>query len=189
MPRFKSLPTPSRPSPRSSRPLGTTSSRVEGLLANDRAQIAETQRYHNEQKSLVQADEEHLANAKSKQSAAKNTKEYAAAQRELDMTRESLAVRQTEITKLVEAIQSKEKLLAERDGDVRTLRSTAEKDDEQAKARMAEIEWQDRRPADRSGQDRGDRAVRRAEAVRGHPHPARAWRWRRSPTAPVAAAT
>jgi predicted nucleic acid-binding Zn-ribbon protein len=115
-------------------------SRVEGLLATERAQIAETQRYHNEQKGLVQADEDHLANAKSKQSAAKNTKEYAAAQRELDMTRESLAVRQTEITKLIEAIQSKEKLLAERDTDVRTLRASVEKDDEQAKARMAEIE-------------------------------------------------
>jgi uncharacterized protein len=115
-------------------------SRVEGLLASERAQIAETQRYHNEQKSLVQTDEEHLANAKSKQSAAKNTKEYAAAQRELDLTRESLAVRQAEITKLVEAIQTKEKLLAERDTDVRTLRSSVEKDDEQAKARMSEIE-------------------------------------------------
>jgi uncharacterized protein len=114
--------------------------RVEGLLANERAQIAETQRYHSEQKNLVLTDEEHLANAKSKQSAAKNTKEYAAAQRELDMTRESLAVRQAEINKLVEAIQAKEKLLAERDTDVRTLRSSVEKDDDQAKSRIAEIE-------------------------------------------------
>ena len=114
--------------------------RVEGLLASERAQIQETQRYHSEQKNLVQTDEEHLANAKSKQSAAKNTKEYAAAQRELDMTRESLGVRQAEITKLVEAIQGKEKLLAERDADVKTLRASVEKDDEQAKARMSEID-------------------------------------------------
>ncbi len=114
--------------------------RVEGLLANERAQILETQRYHSDQKGLVQADEDHLANAKSKQSAAKNTKEYAAAQRELDVTRESLSVRQAEITKLVDAIQSKEKLLAERETDVKTLRSSVEKDDEQAKARMSEIE-------------------------------------------------
>jgi uncharacterized protein len=114
--------------------------RVEGLLANERAQILETQRYHTEQKNLVQADEEHLSNAKSKQSAAKNTKEYAAAQRELDMTRESLGVRQAEIAKLVEAIQGKEKLLAERDSDVKTLRASVEKDDEQAKARIAEID-------------------------------------------------
>ena len=114
--------------------------RVEGLLNNERAQLAETQRYHTEQKDLVQTDEEHLNSAKSKQSAAKNTKEYAAAQRELDITRESMASRQGEIGKLVEAIQAKEKLLAERDADVKALRSSVEKDGEQAKARMSEIE-------------------------------------------------
>jgi uncharacterized protein len=114
--------------------------RVEGLLASERAAIQETQRYHDEQRGLVQGDEDHLANAKSKQSAAKNTKEYAAAQRELDMTRESLGVRQAEIAKLVEAIQTKEKLLAERENDVRTLRASVDKDNEQAKARMNEIQ-------------------------------------------------
>lgn len=114
--------------------------RVEGLLANERSQLTETQRYHDEQKALVQSDEDHLNSAKSKQSAAKNTKEYAAAQRELDVTKESLTVRQGEITKLVEAIQSKEKLLAERDHDVKALRESVDKDAEQARSRIAEIE-------------------------------------------------
>jgi uncharacterized protein len=114
--------------------------RVEGLLSTERAQLAETQRYYNEQKGLVQGDEEHLNSAKSKQSAAKNTKEYAAAQRELDVTRESLSVRQAEITKLVEAIESKERLLAERDSDVKALRGSVEKDGEQARARLADLE-------------------------------------------------
>lgn len=114
--------------------------RVEGLLANERGQLAETQRYYNDQKDLVQGDENHLNSAKTKQSAAKNTKEYAAAQRELDMTRESLASRQAEIAKLVEAMQAKEKLLAERDTDVRTLRESVDKDSEQTRVRMAEIE-------------------------------------------------
>jgi predicted nucleic acid-binding Zn-ribbon protein len=114
--------------------------RVEGLLNNERAQLAETQRYYNEQKGLLAGDEDHLNSAKSKQSAAKNTKEYAAAQRELDMTRESLAVRQAEIAKLVEAIESKEKLLVERDSDVKTLRNSVDKDGEQARARMSELE-------------------------------------------------
>jgi len=114
--------------------------RVEGLLASERAQLAETQKYYNDQKDLVQGDESHLSSAKNKQSAAKNTKEYAAAQRELETSRESLAARQAEITKLVDAIQAKEKLLAERSSDVKTLRDSVGKDDEQAKARMAEIE-------------------------------------------------
>jgi predicted nucleic acid-binding Zn-ribbon protein len=114
--------------------------RVEALLSNERNQLGETQRYYDGQKDLVQADETHLSSAKTKQSAAKNTKEYAAAQRELDMTRESLAARQAEIAKLVEAIQNKEKSLADRTADVQTLRASVEKDSDQAKSRMAELQ-------------------------------------------------
>ncbi len=114
--------------------------RVEGLLANERAQLAETQRYYNDQKSLVETDEEHVSSANKKQGAARNTKEFSASQRELDNSRESIATRQAEIAKLVEAIQSKEKLLAERDGDVQTLRASVEKDSEAAKGRMSELE-------------------------------------------------
>jgi predicted nucleic acid-binding Zn-ribbon protein len=118
----------------------TDLTRVEALLTNERAQLAETQKYYKDQKDLVETDESHLNSAKSKQSAAKNTKEYAAAQRELDVTRESMATRQAEIAKLVEAIQAKEKLLAERDADVKTLRSSVDKDSDQARSRIAEIE-------------------------------------------------
>jgi predicted nucleic acid-binding Zn-ribbon protein len=114
--------------------------RVEGLLANERAQLAETQKYYADQKSLVETDEEHVNSAKSKQGASRNTKEFSASQRELDNSRESIATRQTEIAKLVEAIQSKEKLLAERDSDVKTLRASVDKDTEAAKGRMSEIE-------------------------------------------------
>jgi len=114
--------------------------RVEGLLANERAQLAESQRYYNDQKALVETDEEHISSAKNKQSASRNTKEFTASQRELDNSRESIATRQAEIAKLVEAIQTKEKLLAERDGDVKTLRASVEKDTEAAKGRMGELE-------------------------------------------------
>jgi uncharacterized protein len=114
--------------------------RVEGLLANERAQLAETQKYYADQKSLVETDEEHVNSAKNKQGASRNTKEFSASQRELDTSRESIATRTAEIAKLVEAIQSKEKLLAERDADVKTLRASVDKDTEAAKGRMAEIE-------------------------------------------------
>jgi predicted nucleic acid-binding Zn-ribbon protein len=114
--------------------------RVEGLLANERAQLAETQKYYADQKQLVETDEEHLSGSKNKQGASRNTREFSAAQREMDGSRESIATRQAEIAKLVEAIQNKEKLLAERDADVKSLRASVEKDSEKAKGGMAEIE-------------------------------------------------
>lgn len=118
----------------------TDLARVEGLLKTERTALAETQRYYNEQSSLLQSDEGHVLTAKHKLAQAKNSKEYVAAQREIDSTRESLQSRQAEIAKLVEAMETKEKLLEQREVDVKALRASIEKDGEAAKVRMAELE-------------------------------------------------
>ena len=114
--------------------------RVEALLANERAQLAETQRYYKDQKHLVESDEELANSSKGKQAASRNTKEYSAAQRELDTSRENIAARQAEMAKLIEAIESKEKLLAERDADVKQLRSSVERDTTQSQGKVGELE-------------------------------------------------
>ena len=114
--------------------------RVEGLLENERKQLAESQRYYTDQKSQLQTDESSATGAKHKLSLAKNSKEYVAAQREMEQTRESVENREQEITKLMEAVQAKEKLLAERAAELETLRKSIDKDAEVARKKMAEIE-------------------------------------------------
>jgi len=114
--------------------------RVEGLLATERQALAETERYYGEQKGLLTEDEIQVAGAKHKLSQAKNSKEYMAAQREIDQRREGLTTREAEIAKLVEAVESKKKLLGDRAKDVDDLKSSIDKDNEAARARMAEIE-------------------------------------------------
>ncbi len=114
--------------------------RVEGLLDSERQALAETERYYGEQKGLLTEDEIQVAGAKHKLSQAKNSKEYMAAQREIDQRREGLVTREGEIAKLVDAVEGKKKLLAERAKDVDDLKASIEKDDEAAKARMAEIQ-------------------------------------------------
>jgi predicted nucleic acid-binding Zn-ribbon protein len=114
--------------------------RVEQLLTTERAQLAESQRYYNEQKNLLETDENHVASGKHKLSQAKNSKEYVAAQREIDTSRESAQTREAEMTKLVDAVKAKEKLLADRDADVKALRDSIAKDVEAARSRMAELE-------------------------------------------------
>jgi predicted nucleic acid-binding Zn-ribbon protein len=114
--------------------------RVEGMLSTERAGLAETERYYAEQKGLLTDDEQQVAGAKHKLTQAKNSKEYVAAQREIEQRRESLAGREVEISKLVDAVDAKKKLLADRSGDVQTLRDSIEKDGEAAKARMSELE-------------------------------------------------
>jgi predicted nucleic acid-binding Zn-ribbon protein len=114
--------------------------RVEGLLANERQALGETEKYYSEQKGLMTDDEIQVAGAKHKLAQAKNSKEYMAAQREIEQRREGLATREGEISKLVEAVDAKKKLLADKAGDVEALRDSIAKDGEAAKARMAEIE-------------------------------------------------
>ena len=114
--------------------------RVEGLLETERQSMGETEKYYGEQKGLMTDDEVQVAGAKHKLAQAKNSKEYMAAQREIEQRREGLATREVEINKLVEALDAKKKLLADRANDVATLRGSIEKDGEAAKARMSEIE-------------------------------------------------
>jgi predicted nucleic acid-binding Zn-ribbon protein len=115
-------------------------SRVEGLLNAEKAQLTESQRYYSEQKGLLEADEGHVAGAKHKLAQAKNSKEYAAAQREVDTSRESVSNREAEMTRLVDAVKAKEKLLTDRDTDVQSLRDSIAKDAEVARGKMSELE-------------------------------------------------
>jgi predicted nucleic acid-binding Zn-ribbon protein len=114
--------------------------RVEAMLNSERSALGETERYYAEQKGLLGDDEQQVSSAKHKLSQAKNSKEYMAAQREIEQRRESVAGREGEISKLVEAVDAKKKLLADRAADVQTLKDSIQKDSEVARARMAELE-------------------------------------------------
>jgi predicted nucleic acid-binding Zn-ribbon protein len=114
--------------------------RVEGLLNSERQALGDTERYYSEQKGLLTDDEIQVAGAKHKLAQAKNSKEYMAAQREIEQRREGLTAREGEIAKLVEAVDAKKKLLADKAGDVEALKASIAKDVDAAKARMAEIE-------------------------------------------------
>ena len=114
--------------------------RVEAMLNSERSALGETERYYAEQKGLLGDDEQQVSSAKHKLSQAKNSKEYMAAQREIEQRRESVAGREGEISKLVEAVDAKKKLLADRAADVQTLKDSIQKDSEAARARMAELE-------------------------------------------------
>jgi predicted nucleic acid-binding Zn-ribbon protein len=114
--------------------------RVEALLTGERSQLVDTERYYSEQKNQLESDEQQVAGAKHKLSQARNSKEYMAAQRETESRREGVASREAEIAKLVDAIENKKKVLAERADDVQGLRASLQKDAEAARSRMAEIE-------------------------------------------------
>ena len=77
---------------------------------------------------MLTDDEVQVAGAKHKLAQAKNSKEYMAAQREIEQRRDGVQTREAEIAKLVEAVDAKKKLLADRATDVETLRGSIQKD-------------------------------------------------------------
>jgi len=114
---------------------------LKGIPAKlEASQLTESQRYYSEQKNQLQTDESSATGAKHKLSLAKNSKEYVAAQREMEQTRDSVQTREEEIAKLIEAVQVKEKLLEERAAELEVLRKSIDKDAEVARKKMAEIE-------------------------------------------------
>jgi len=157
--------------------------RVEGLLSSERTALGETERYYAEQKGLMTDDEVQVAGAKHKLAQAKNSKEYMAAQREIEQRREALVAREAEIAKLVEAVDAKKKLLADRANDVEALKASIAKDGDAAKARMAEIEG---KIAETSWPPPCGRTCSSATATSAC---AAAWRSSASATVPARAAT
>jgi predicted nucleic acid-binding Zn-ribbon protein len=116
--------------------------RVEGLLGTERQALSEAEKYYGEQKGLLTDDEVQVAGAKHKLAQAKNSKEYMAAQKEIEARREGLTSREGEISKLVGAVDAKKKLLSDRAADVEALKASIAKDAEAAQVRMHEIEAQ-----------------------------------------------
>lgn len=116
--------------------------RVESLLASERAQLEDARKYLNEQRSLLEFEGQQVVSAKQKLSQAKNPREATAAQREIDQTREMSQSREGEIKKLVEAITSKEAVLAERANEVQGLKDVVDKDRQAAEGKMVEVRGQ-----------------------------------------------
>lgn len=116
--------------------------RVEAILKAEQAQLAETERYYGDQKHTLDGELVQVNESKQKLGKSTNAKEYAAAQRETEQRREDATNREAEITKLVEAIKDKKKVLEERSRDVESLRASFEKDSQVADAKIAELRGQ-----------------------------------------------
>ncbi len=109
--------------------------RVEGLLQGERQQLAEVVHYKEERETSVKADHDQINKSKAKLSQVRNSKEYMASQRELEITRKSASEREEELIKLMEAIEQfqcsievhEEELKALKDHVIEEEKETAEK--------------------------------------------------------------
>jgi predicted nucleic acid-binding Zn-ribbon protein len=103
-------------------PLRRDLAKLQGMLDAERAKLGETETWRKQQQDLLDREREALKAAQNKLNASKNTKEYGAANREVENKRKSISDREAELKKISEAASTSTGQLAARDKDVDGVR-------------------------------------------------------------------
>jgi predicted nucleic acid-binding Zn-ribbon protein len=116
--------------------------RVEQMLERERLQLAETESWRKRQEDEMKSEEDRAIAAKQRSAAVKNAKEYMASERELQATRKSAQERQEEVAKLVEAVETAKKSIAQHEADFEALKQHVASEEGAAQAKTGELQAQ-----------------------------------------------
>lgn len=133
--------------------------KVEALLARERQQLADAEKFRRDTEMQLKTDEQTVAKSKAKMSQVKTGKDYMAAQREMEATRKMVGEREEELLKLVDAIEAYKKNVDAHEKDVAELRSLVEREEAATQTRLADI----------NARTSGERAERDAIAAKIRP--------------------
>lgn len=125
--------------PEKLRPAKQDLAKLEAMLQQERVQMADTEKWRTEQEELVRRDEEAVRQAKSKLQQSRNTKDYAAANREVENKRRMISEREEELVKVMGAMEAARAQLAQRESDVEALRQQVASEEATVAARTAEL--------------------------------------------------
>lgn len=117
----------------------TDLAKLEAIVARERAALAEAEKFRRELDMQLKSDEGNAARSKGKLSAVKTSKDYMAAQREMETQRKMIGDREEEILKLIESIESKKKAIAQMDKDTADLRAIVVEEEKVVEAKVAEV--------------------------------------------------
>lgn len=113
--------------------------KLEALLQGEKDQLEATQEWRREQESILEQEQDAIKKAKARQQASSNTREFAAANRELENKRKSMSEREEEVLKVIDAIEASGKSIAEHDTDVQKLRDHVAADEKETNQKVAEL--------------------------------------------------
>jgi hypothetical protein len=129
---IKSLPTKLDPARRDLAKLDT-------MLSAERARLAEAETFKKQQEALLEREQEQLKLAKSKLNASKTGKEFNAATREVDNKKRAIHERDTELKKIIEAVQTSAAQIEARTKDVEAIRDSLAADEADVAERVANL--------------------------------------------------
>ncbi len=122
------------------RPAKQDLAKLEAMLHQEREQLAETEKWRAEQEEQVRRDEEAVRQAKAKLQQSRNTKDFAAASREVENKRRMIAEREEEVIKVIGAMDATRATLAQRETDVEALRQHVAAEETAVTTRTAELQ-------------------------------------------------
>ena len=125
--------------------------RLEALLQGEKDELAKTEAWKRDQELTLQQEDDAIKKAKAKLQASSSTKEFTAANRELETKRKNMSEREAEILKVMDAIEASRKSIAEHEQDVEKLREHVRAEEGAIGGKVAEL--QKEIDASRAGRD------------------------------------
>jgi len=113
--------------------------KLDAMIAQERAQLADAEKFRRDQEEMIKADEDAVKKAKFKVQAAKNTRDFAAASREVDNKRRSINEREEEVLKIIEALEQTRAQVAAHEADVERLRAQLAEEEKRIEGQLAEL--------------------------------------------------
>jgi predicted nucleic acid-binding Zn-ribbon protein len=114
--------------------------KLERMLADEKAHLAETERWRNDQEGLIASEDEAIRKAKSKVQSAKGSKDYSAANREMDNKRRARSEREDEVLKVLEALEKAKSDMEAHATHVAKLREGVTAEEQRIAGQIAELE-------------------------------------------------
>lgn len=114
--------------------------KLESMLMEEKRRLAESESWRKEQEELIGLEDEAIRKAKSKLQGAKNSKDYTAANRELDNKRRSKSEREDEMLKVLDALEKSRAQASAHEKDVEALRAHVQAEDQRVSAIVAKLE-------------------------------------------------
>ena len=113
--------------------------RLEAMLTQERAQLAETEKWRVEQEEMIKREEDAVRQAKAKLQQSRNTKDFSAASREVENKRRMISEREDELVKVIEAMEATRTRLSQREADVGALREKVTAEEAEVAVKVAEL--------------------------------------------------
>jgi predicted nucleic acid-binding Zn-ribbon protein len=114
--------------------------KLEAMLQIEKSKLAETEAWRAEQEEMISREETAVKDAKAKLQQAKNSRDFAAASREVDNKRRNISEREEEVLKVIEALETSKTNLEAHEKDVDALRSTVEAEEKSIGEKVTELE-------------------------------------------------